>query len=126
MSLESAMSTTTFEPQPVPLRTDTDGVIRVGDSRVVLDVVIEEYHNGACADEIAHNYPSLEPADVYAVIAYYLRHRQQLDSYLHSRRTAANQLRREIEAKQPDRAEFKVKLLARQAEREQEHASPDK
>ncbi|MHB1423291.1 MAG: hypothetical protein ACYC3I_08865 [Gemmataceae bacterium] len=36
-----------IQPDPSPLRQDEYGVIRVGDSQVVLDVVIRAFNNGA-------------------------------------------------------------------------------
>src|SRR6516165_7370029 len=71
---------------PVPLRVDEHGVARVGDCQVLLDVVLREFNNGADPEAIAHGYPTLQLADVYGVIAYYLRHRQEVDQYLDSRR----------------------------------------
>src|SRR5947208_1143305 len=58
-----------------PLRTDEGGVVRVGKSRVTLDLVVSQYENGMTPEEIVHAYDTLALADVYAVIAYYLRHR---------------------------------------------------
>jgi uncharacterized protein (DUF433 family) len=113
----------TIQTDPVPLRRDEHGVIRVGDSQVVLDVVIREFNNGADPEGIVHGYPTLALADVYGVIAYYLRHRKEVDEYLHNRREEAGRLRQEIEAKQPGRAELRAKLLARKAQMEPENAS---
>jgi uncharacterized protein (DUF433 family) len=107
----------------VPLRKDADGTLRVGNSRVVIDVVIDEFHNGACPEEIAHNYPTLQLADVYGVIAYYLRHQEEIDQYMAARAEAADRLRQEIEAKQPWRTGLREKLLARKAKMEKGHAA---
>jgi uncharacterized protein (DUF433 family) len=114
----------TIQSDPVPLRTDEHGVIRVGDSQVLLDIVIREFNNGSDPEGIAHGYPTLALADVYAVIGYYLRHREEVDRYLQRRREEAEQLRKEIEAKQPGRADLRAKLLARKVQQELEHASP--
>jgi len=111
---------------PSPLRADAHGVIRVGDSQVLLDIVIREFNNGAEAEAIAHGFPTLNLADVYAVIAYCLRHRQEIAEYLQHRCDQAELLRREIEAKQPARAELRSKLLARKAQMDLAHASPGK
>ena len=108
-----------------PLRVDEHGVVRVGDSQVLLDVVIREFNNGAEPEAIAHGFPTLNLADVYGVIAYYLRHREEVDAYLHTRRHEAETLRQEIEAQQPDRLELRDKLLARKVQRELTHAAPD-
>jgi uncharacterized protein (DUF433 family) len=114
--------TLTIKQAPVPLRTDEYGVMRVGDSQVLLDIVIREFKQGASPEAIAKGYSTLELADVYAVIAYYLRNQEEVDQYLQARREQAEKLREEIEAKQP--AELRAKLLTRKAEKEQEHASP--
>ena len=116
----------TLHSDPLPLRVDEHGVIRVGDSQVLLDIVIREFQNGAEPEAIAHGYSTLRLADVYAVIAYYLRHQQEVDQYLHARRDEAERLRQEIEAKQPDRMDLRARLLARKAQMELEHASPGK
>jgi hypothetical protein len=39
-------------------------------------VAIREFNNGADPEALAHGYPTLQLQDVYAVIAYYLRHRK--------------------------------------------------
>ena len=96
----------------------------MGDSQVLLDVVIREFNNGAEPEAIAQGYPTLHLADVYGVIAYYLRHRKEIDDYVQGRRQEAEKLRQEIEAKQPNQAESRAKLLARKAQIE--HASPGK
>ncbi len=116
----------TIQTEPVPLRTDVHGVIRVGNSRVVLDILIREFNNGADPEGIVHGYSTLDLADVHAVIAYYLRRRKEVDDYLSARREEAARLRQEIEAKQPNRADLRAKLLARKAQMELEHASPGK
>jgi len=59
----------------VPIETDADGVIRVGKTRVTLDTLITAFNDGATAEEIAQQYPAVSLADVYAVIAYYLKRR---------------------------------------------------
>jgi uncharacterized protein (DUF433 family) len=113
----------TLHTDPLPLRLDEHGVIRVGDSQVLLDIVIREFNNGAEPEVIASGFPTLNLADVYGVIAYYLRHRQELDDYLQTRRREAEQLRQEIEARQPSRADLRAKLLARKAQMELADAS---
>lgn len=115
-----------IHPDPVSLRTDEYGVVRVGESQVVLDIVIREFNNGADPEGIVHGYPTLNLADVYATIAYYLRHRKEIDEYLQARCEEAERLQQEIEGKQPNRAELRAKLLARKALMEREHASSGK
>jgi uncharacterized protein (DUF433 family) len=111
---------------PVPLRMDEYGAARVEDSQVLLDIVVREFENGAGPEEIVHTYSTLQLADVYAVIAYYLRHKEEVQAYLRARKLDAERLQQEIETKQPDRAGLRAKLLARRAAMEQAHASPGK
>jgi uncharacterized protein (DUF433 family) len=80
---------------------DADGVIRVGGTRVTLDLVIAAYRAGATPEEISQDYSSVEPADVYAAIAYYLRHRAEVEEYLERRREQAVAVRREFEERFP-------------------------
>ena len=56
----------------VPLREEPPGVLRVGKSRVLLELVIHAYHQGESPEGIVDMYRGLELADVFAVIAYYL------------------------------------------------------
>ena len=85
--------------ETVPLRTDADGVVRVGATRVTLDTVIEAFRDGATAEEIASQYPTLQLADVYSVIAYYLRSTDEVEAYLKKRLEVAKNVSEENEAR---------------------------
>ena len=67
--------TITIQAEPVPLKTSPDGVVLVGSTRVTLATLVAAFGDGATPEEIAHQYPSLELADIYAVIGFVLRHR---------------------------------------------------
>ena len=97
--------------EPVPLRTDDHGVIRIGGTRVRLDTVVHAFETGASAEEIAEDYP-LRLDDVYAVITYYLRHQEEVRAYLERRRQHAEAVRRENEARF-DHWGLRERLLAR-------------
>jgi len=101
-----------LEPATVPLREDSDGTLRVGVTRVTLDIVVGDWLDGATAEEIVHAYPVLELADVYYVIGFYLAHRDKVTNYLDSQRADAAALRREIEAKFPTDG-LRARLLSR-------------
>lgn len=113
-----------FPTDPVPLREDGRGGFRVGDSRVPLDVVLDEYENGSDVESIVNAYPTLRLADVYAVIAYYLRHQEEVKAYIREREATAAELRREIESRQSGRGDLRARLLARRGQQENGHASP--
>ncbi len=102
--------------EPLPLTTDAGGTVRIGGTRVTLDTVVEAFGEGLTAEEIAQQYPVLELADVYGVIAYYLRHLDYVRAYLTDRARSAADLRARIEAELPSR-DFRERLLARRRER---------
>ena len=65
----------------------------------MLDVIVEAFDDGATPEEIVQQYPTLRLADVYAVIAYVLRHRADVDSDLQRRRGEAAVVRATNEAR---------------------------
>jgi len=83
----------------IPLTVDAQGVLRVGNTRVTLDTVIAAFADGATAEEIVQQYPSLHLADIYSVIGYYLRHTPELDAYLQQRRAQQEAIRQQNEAR---------------------------
>lgn len=56
--------------------------IRVKGTRVGIEVVIEDFLDGASPEEIAVRYPSLSLLQVYATLTYYLANQQTLQAYL--------------------------------------------
>ena len=107
----------TIVADAVPLRVDSTGVVRVGATRVPIDAVVFSFSLGATPEEIVQQYTSLDLGDVYAVIAYYLRHKTEVDAYLAERERQAERIRHEIE-KQFDPSGIRARLLARQQARE--------
>jgi uncharacterized protein (DUF433 family) len=88
---------------PLVLKCDADGVLRVGGTRVTLDTVIQAYADGAGPEEIALRYDALSLSDIHATLAYYLRHKQELDDYLEARRVQAQQVREQVQQRQGTR-----------------------
>ena len=103
--------------EPAPLETDADGVVRVGKTCVTLDTVVAVFKQGTTAEEIVYRYPSLKLADVYAAIAFYLKHQQDVEAYLEQRQQQAQEVRRINEARFDPRG-LRDRLLARKAEQE--------
>lgn len=104
----------TIKKEQVPLTLNSDGVMRVGSTRVTLDTVIAAFREGATAEEIVYRYPSLHLADVYAVLSYYLRQQPEVDAYLRQRRKITEQVRQQNQDRfNPHN--IRERLLSRQA-----------
>ena len=99
--------------EKIPIETDKDGVIRVGNTRVTLQTLITAFNGGSTAEEIVHQFPVLYLADVYAVITYYLRNRDTVEKNLNNRILLSEQVKlRNQENKNMD--DIRKRLLARQ------------
>jgi uncharacterized protein (DUF433 family) len=103
----------TAQAEAPPLREDASGAIRVGDSRVLLELVIRAFQDGATPETIVQRYSTLALPDVYAVIAYYLRHRSEVGDYLLRREQKADEVRQRLQTQQGDLGEIRARLLAR-------------
>lgn len=79
----------TVEPQPIPLTTTPEGVVRVSGTRVPLETVVRAFHLGATPEEIVQDYSTVTLPQVYAVLAYYLAHRPEVDAYIAERTTTS-------------------------------------
>ena len=106
-----------IESELIPLEADADGVVRVGGTRITLDTIVAAFSQGATAEEITHQYPSLNLADVYIVIAYYLRRREEVESYLQYRQKDADSIRKQNESRF-DPNGVRDRLLARRSRQE--------
>jgi uncharacterized protein (DUF433 family) len=113
---EGEEAVTLLEQKPltlaIPLREDPPGVLRVGKSRVLLELVIRAHQEGKSPQEIVQMYDSLDIAEAYAVIAYYLASPAEVDEYLRKCDQEAEAIRRRIEATQRP-GPSKEELLAR-------------
>ncbi len=98
--------------EPIPLALDRNGTMRVGGTRVTLDTVVAAFKRGATAEEIVYQYPTLDLADVYAVIGYYLRKMPEVEAYLDQQAAEASEIRRQNEARF-DPSGVRDRLLAR-------------
>lgn len=57
-----------LKSQKLPLREDKTGAIRVGNSRVLLEIVIRAFQDGASAESIVDSYSTLTLADAYGAM----------------------------------------------------------
>lgn len=107
------MATTT---EVIPLEADAHGVIRVSNTRVTLDTIVTAFKDGAIAEEIAQQCPTVPLADVYYVIGYYLRRRDEVEAYLGKRKEEADELQKQMEARSKP-VGIRERMMARQKSR---------
>jgi uncharacterized protein (DUF433 family) len=75
-----------------------EGSWRIADSRVSLDSVVLAYLEGQSPETIADEFPTLSLEQIHGALAFYLRHRKEIDGYLKSQVARWEQLRTESEA----------------------------
>src|ERR1700730_767763 len=94
------MTTVDFEPLSVtvPLREDPPGVFRVGNSRILLELVLDAFKRGQSPEAIVRSYRTLRLADVYAVISRYLANPAPFDEYLRRCDEEAEAVRSRLDA----------------------------
>ncbi|MBC8180972.1 DUF433 domain-containing protein [candidate division KSB1 bacterium] len=82
----------------VPFVNDSEGIIRIGDTRVTLNTVITAFKNGSTCEEIVYQYPVLKLADVYSAISYYLNDQDRVESYLEKHDRLAESIKENIQS----------------------------
>ncbi len=70
-----------------------DGVYRVSGTRVSLDSVAYAFISGQTPESIAQSFSVLTLEQVYGSIAFYLRHREDVDRYLEAQEREYDALR---------------------------------
>src|SRR5258708_426871 len=110
-----------IEARAVPLTEIENGTLRVTGTRIPLERIVECYQNGYTPEKIVESFDTLQLADVYLVIGYYLEHKGEVEEYLRERETRADEIRQKVEASQTPG--FREELKARWA-RMKNDASP--
>jgi uncharacterized protein (DUF433 family) len=103
-----------------PLTQWDDGTFRITGSRVPIDTIIYHFKLGATAEEIGYKFPSLQLADIYGAIYYYLANRGEVEEYLRKQEAEGDAVQQRIESDpeyQQSKAEMRERLLARWAEK---------
>ena len=118
------MTTLDFEPLTVvvPLHEEPSGVLRVGKSRVLLELVLRAFKAGATPEAIVQSYDTLNLAEVYAVVSRYLAAPGPFEEYLRIREETAADARRRIEEFQGPQGNLRAILLARAKAKEEPRA----
>ncbi len=79
------------------VRVDEHGVMRVADSRVMLDSVVAGFQQGHSPETIRQQYPSLNLEEVYGAITYYLANFKEVNAYLERQAGVWQQWRKKSE-----------------------------
>lgn len=106
------MSAAAIQPDPVPLAMDGAGRLMVVGTRVPIDSLISAFKRGESPEAIHESFDTVALADVYAVLAYYLRHRDDLELYLSDRERQGLEIQARIESEYPSDG-LRARLLAR-------------
>jgi uncharacterized protein (DUF433 family) len=85
---------------PALLTAWEDGTIRVGPSRVLLELVVYHFKQGATAEQIQHSFPSLTLREVYRAIYYYLERAEEIEEYLADQERQAEEMERTVRGAQ--------------------------
>ena len=101
--------------EPVPIETDSQGVVRIAKTRVTLDTVVTAFFEGCTPEEIGEQYPSLQLSDIYLVIGYYLRHQNEVHTYLTERQQQASLIQQAAEQRFSPLG-IRDRLIARQSQ----------
>jgi uncharacterized protein (DUF433 family) len=106
------MQTLPLTPETVPLDLYEGKAYRIRGTRVTLESVISVFKAGMTVEGIVDAFPTIELADAYAVISYYLRHRPAVEAYLTEQQSEADRKIAEATAK-PEYQARRERLLAR-------------
>jgi uncharacterized protein (DUF433 family) len=109
-----------IEPEAPPLKQWEDGSIRVAGTRLLLEMIVISYKQGDSPEKIVDSFPAASLKDVYAVIAYYLRHTPEVEAYLAWVEQEGDRIQKENEARFPRDPNLKARLLERRSKMEAE------
>lgn len=95
--------------QKVPLTVWEDGSIRVKGTRLLIDMIINAHKRGECPEEIFEAFPSdiYTVADIYSIVAYYLKNKGKFDKYLAKRKKEAENFWKKVESDSEYQARMK-------------------
>lgn len=95
----------------------SEGDYYVAGSRVLLESIVAEFLDGRSPESIQQSFPTLKLAEIYGVIAFYLDHQAEINSYLQRRRDVY-EARRQESVSQDE--EFHRQLRERMSEARQQ------
>lgn len=87
------------ELRPDLLTLTAQGSIRIAETRITIESIIQGFRDGATPEEICQDFPALSLAQVYDVLAFYLTHQDAVESYLREQAQAAAGIRQELQGR---------------------------
>ena len=103
------------EPLPLPWSIDSYGNIRISGTRITIDLLFAYFEADYSPEYLIEQFPTLKPADVYLVKAFYLLHPEESREHLRLVREEYARLRAKIEAELGTGEETNRKVLERAA-----------
>jgi len=79
------------------VRVDEHGVMRVGETRIMLDSLVAGFEQGHSPETLQQQFPALSLEEVYGAITFYLSHRDEVQAYLKRQDVLWQALRAEAE-----------------------------
>jgi uncharacterized protein (DUF433 family) len=96
---------------PTYVRRDEHGVLRIGDTRVMLDSVLAAWEQGDSPEAICSQYPALSLEQVYGSITWCLSHPEEVAAYKRQQDAAWDRWKAWAEA-QPSPVRDRIRALA--------------
>ncbi|PSF35419.1 hypothetical protein C7H19_16700 [Aphanothece hegewaldii CCALA 016] len=87
--------------ETIPVYKDETGALRIGNSRVLLELVIRAFQDGASPETIVQRYSTLSLSNVYLTIGYYLKNQDTIETYLNYREQLAKSVHQKLSSIQP-------------------------
>jgi uncharacterized protein (DUF433 family) len=106
----------------VPLETDSDGVLRVANTRVTLSTLIAFYNAGQTPQQLHEAFPTVSLTAIYTIIAYYLSNRDAVDDYMRQIEIEAEAIRRKIEASYTPEQQARTEYFRKLADEKRQHS----
>jgi hypothetical protein len=70
---------------------------------VRLESIVFRHQQGDTPEQIHESFPSVPLPDIYATVAYYLRHKEEVDAYVSESEADADRFEARLEAEYPTR-----------------------
>lgn len=98
--------------QDTPLILGDDGTIRISGSRVSLEIIVRQFKQGATAEQLLEDFPSLTLRDIYGTIYYYLDNTEAVEDYMRQQEKTIAQIQAFL-ASHIDSATLRVRIRDR-------------